>query len=148
MIRRFRSFICANMARFSLKVLIRVILSALLVSIIFYLKTVFFPDFSFLQVAYCVNVNDIAVTTITPNPIEIHFIAGSDAIRMASISNSSTVYEPTPEPSLLEEGGVIEENDQPRSNFYYICPTVTLYVGAGIAVVSWTTFILYLLGVG
>ena len=148
MIRHLRSFICAKLARFSPKVLIRVIFSALLVSIIFYLKTIFFPDFSFLQVAYCVNVNDMALTTITPNPIEMHFIAGSDAIRMASISNSSTVYEPTPEPSLLEEGGVIEENDRPRSNFSYICPTVTLYAGAGIAVVSWTIFIFYLLGVG
>lgn len=66
----------------------------------------------------------------------MHFMAGSDAIRMASISNSSTVYEPTPEPSLLEEGGVIEENDAPQSNFHYICPTVTLYVGAGLAVIS------------
>ncbi len=148
MIRRFKSFICRSTWTFSPKIVIRFIFSVLLVSTIFYLKTVFFPDFTFLQVAHCVNVNDIVLTTITPNPMETHFMAGSDAIRMASISNSSTVYEPTPEPSLLEEGGVIEENDQPRSNFYYICPTVTLYVGAGIAVVSWTTFILYLLGVG
>jgi hypothetical protein len=136
MITKTRLLLRTAFGHYIVKILFGILLTTFSVVAIFYFKLTFFPDFSLFQIVQCVNANDIALRTITPNPIEMHFIGGSDAIRIASISNSSTIYEPTPEPSLLEQGGVLQENEQPRPNFYYVCPTVTLYIGAGIAVVS------------
>ena len=90
MIRRFRSFICTW--TFSPKILIRFVFSILLVSIVFYLKTVFFPDFTFLQVAHCVNVNDIAPTTITPNPMETQ-ISLDNQIERSSLNSEELLEE-------------------------------------------------------